>query len=562
MSVDFFKNEVAKVVSKALSKKVDVSSIEIPPGSDMGDYTFPCFSLSKKLKKNPGEISVIIKEKIKSSKYFDYIKVVGPYINFFVDRKELSERVLVDVFHKKMKYGSGKGKKNILLEGWQPNTHKAFHIGHIRNSVLPESISRVLEFYGYKVVRAAYMGDVGAHVAKWLWYFSKFYKGNIPKENVSKWAGEIYTKATKKSIDIEKYIEEINDIHKRLEEGDKKLVSIWKKTRNLCLKDFSDIYSELGSKLDRYYFESEVEKSGKEIVEKFVKKGIFEESEGAIIINLEKYSLGVFVLLKSNGASLYSTKDIALAYLKSKNYNFDLSIYVVANEQEHHFSQLFKTLELIKYKDSKKLVHINYGMVTLKEGKMSSREGNFILYEDFRDKLFKNVEKLVKDRDLSEKKKKEIVKDVSFGAMKFTMLNQDSHRNITFDFDKALNFDGETGPYIQYTHARACSLLEKYGKKVVSSVDFSLLKKEEEKKLVKLLYEFPMVVERSALEYKPNLVCRNLLDLSQAFNEYYHKYKILDSSELEKVRVLLVYCVKNVICVGLGLLGIEAVEEM
>ena len=241
MPQDKFKNEIGNAISKAIGNKIDINSIEVPPNPEMGDYAYPCFTLSKELKKNPNEIAKEIGEKIKSGKYIDSVKVLGPYINFFVKKETLNENVLSEIVKNKLNYGRGKIKKTTLLEGWQPNTHKAFHIGHIRNAVLGESIARILEFYGHKVIRVSYMGDVGAHVAKWIWYFNKFYKGSIPKKNVSKWAGEIYTEATKKSDGDEKYKEEINEVHKKLEEGDKKLVELWKKTRTLCLDDLYEI---------------------------------------------------------------------------------------------------------------------------------------------------------------------------------------------------------------------------------------------------------------------------------------------------------------------------------
>lgn len=516
------------------------------------------------MKEDPNEIAQSLLERIKPNKYIDSARVMGPYVNFFVKKDVLFNNVLLDVFSQKERYGEKKVKgKTILLEGWQPNTHKAFHIGHVRNAVLGESVARILEFYGYKVIRVSYMGDIGAHVAKWIWYFNKFYKGNIPKENVGKWAGNLYTLASIKEEENEMYKDEINDVHKKLEEGDKELVRLWKKTKDLCLKDFWKIYKELDCKIKDSYFESEVEITGKKIVKNLVEKGFAKYDEGAIVADLKEYGLGLFVLLKNNGASLYSTKDIALAYLKSKNYKFDLSLYIVASEQEFYFQQLFKTLEMIKYKDASKLRHVSYGLVMLKEGKMSSREGNIILYDSLRDKLVKKASDAIKERKLDAKKKKKIIESVTFGAMKFTMLNQDSNREIIFDPEQALSFEGETGPYIQYTYARACSILKKHGSKVKGNVNFSLLKNEEEKKIVKILAEFPEIVERAALSYKPSLICKELLDLSQSFNEYYHKHKILQGDkELEKARVLLTFCVKNVIKNGLNLMSIKVVDEM
>lgn len=564
MSSTLFKKEVAKVLSRALSKEVDKAIIEIPPDSSMGDYAFPCFSLAKEIKKNPNEIAKSLLEKIKPNNHFDSVRVEGPYINFFVKKDLLFNGVLTDIFLHKEKYGKKKAKKKtVLLEGWQPNTHKAFHIGHVRNAILGESVARILEFYGCKVIRVSYMGDIGAHVAKWIWYFNKFYKGEIPKKNVGKWAGNLYTLASIKEEENEAYKDEINEVHKKLEEGDKKLIALWKKTRDLCLRDFWKIYNELGCKIKDPYFESDVEVSGKKTVKDLVKKGLAIYDDGAVVIDLKNDNLGVFVLLKSNGASLYSTKDIALAYLKSKKYKFDLSLYVVASEQEFYFQQLFKTLELIGYKDASKLRHVSYGLVMLKEGKMSSREGNIILYDDLKDKLKKKALDVIKERALNAKKKEEIIVNVAFGALKFTMLNQDSSREIIFDPEQALSFEGETGPYVQYTYARTCSILKKHKGNIKGKVDFSLLNSDEEKKIVKILADFPDIVEKSALLYKPNLICRFLLDVSQAFNEYYHKHKILqEDKKLEEARILLVFCLKGVIENGLNLLSIKPTSEM
>ena len=564
MSSGVFVDVIVKAVSNACGVKIDKNLIEVPPDSKLGDYAFPCFSLAKDLRKNPVEIAKELAGKIKINKYLKDVKAEGPYLNFFVNNVFLAESVLKEIYGEKKNYGKKKVKsRTVLLEGWQPNTHKAFHIGHIRNAVLGDSIGRLLKFYGYKVVNVSYMGDVGAHIAKWLWYYKNFYRGKIPSKDVGRWAAKLYAEATKKADDNEKYAEEINEFHKRIEGGDKELIELWKKTRKLCLDDFKVIYKELGSKIDRWYFESEVEKDGIKMVKEMVENGYAEYSDGAIIINLEKYNLGVFVLLKSNGASLYSTKDIALAYLKSKEYNFDDSLYVVASEQDHHFRQLFKTLEIIRYKGFKRLMHVSYGVVKLKEGKMSSRLGNVVLYEEFRDKLIDKVRNIIKDRKLTGKKKEIIIKGVAFGAMNFAMLNQDSVKEIVFDYDQALSFDGETGPYIQYTNARCNSILKKYKRKLDSNVKYSLLDKDEEKKIIGLLNEFSDVVEKAALSYKPNLLTRYLIDLSQAFNQYYHTQRIIqEDDKVEKARILLVACVKQVLESGMCLIGIEPLEEM
>ncbi|MFH1398932.1 MAG: arginine--tRNA ligase [Candidatus Woesearchaeota archaeon] len=558
-----FKQEVIKELEKVtkLEKNQLLSLLEIPDPK-FGDFAFPTFVLAKSLKKNPNQIAQEFANKLKPTKIITKIQATGPYVNFFINPTATSTTILAQITKSKSKYGQGKKtNKTVLIEGWQPNTHKAFHIGHIRNAVLSESLARILEYQGNKVIRCAYMGDVGTHVAKWLWYFTKFHKGDIPNKNVTKWAGEIYTKATQLSQENPDYQKEIHELHSKLENGDKTLIKLWKKTRQLCLKDIMAILKELDSHVGRVYYESEVEQPGKKIVKELAAKGVAQYSDGAIILNLEHYNLGVFVLLKSNGASLYSTKDIALAYLKSKEFEFTTSLYVVGAEQDHHFRQLFKTLELIGYPDAAKVKHVSFGLVVLKEGKMSSRQGNIVLYEDFREQLFQQVAKQIASLALPEKEKAVIKKTVAFGAMKFTMLSQDAHKEIVFDPEQALSFEGETGPYIQYTHARISSILRK--SEQPKKPNYSLLQEELEQRIVAQLALFPQKVQESAQHLKPNLIARYLIDLAQLFNEFYHKYPVLKAEiELRKARLVLCQATATVLKNGLALLSIEAPERM
>jgi len=344
---------------------------------------------------------------------------------------------------------------------------------------------------------------------------------------------------------------------------------LWKKTKEWSMKDFYRIYNELGINFDVFFFESQVEKPGKKIVLDMLKKGIAEKSEGAVIINLEKYGLKVFLLLKSDGTSLYSTKDLALAKKKFDDYKIDKSIYVIGSEQRFYLRQLFKTFEIIGFKQAKKCYHLSYELVMLKEGKMSSRLGNIVLYSDLSKKIFEKASKEVEKRHKQwpEKDKKKATKQVSLAAMKFSMLNQDNNKTIVFDINKSLDFEGETGPYIQYAHARICSILRKFGKSIdkgfIDKTDLSLLKEKEEKEIIKLLGKFPDVVENAASSYKPSLISRYLLDLSQGFNEFYHIHQILkEKQELRNARILLIDSVRQVLKNGLNLLGIEAPERM
>lgn len=436
----------------------------------------------------------------------------------------------------------------------------------MRNFLLSESISRILKFAGHKVIKTCYPGDIGAHVAKWIWYYKNFSNEAFPKENFTKWVGNIYTFATRKiDENPDLYKPQVESLQKELEDGNQELVQLWKETRELCLHDMKHIFAELGSgEMDKWYYESQVEQPGIKIVHDLLEKGIVKKSQGAVVMDLEEYGLGIFLLLKSTGASLYSTKDIALAYQKKADFpDYDESLYIVGLEQEYHFQQLFKTLELIGFEHDK-LKHISYALVDLIDGKMSSRAGNVVLYEDFRDELLSKAQEMVAERDLPQEEKKEIARQVAFGAMKFGMLLQDSEKGILFDKQQALSFEGETGPYLQYMTARMSSLLQKSVDFALPESDFSLLTLESEKSLLLHLSTFPEVVRRAALEYKPSGVARFALTLAKEFSKYYHQAKILDEENLplSSARVALVRSIQTVLKNALDLVGIETPHSM
>lgn len=561
-----------KAIIEILKKETNIGEeelnqlLEIPPSPELGDYAFPCFSLAKKFKKSPNEIAKELEGKITAKSPVKIIKANGAYLNFFIDTSRQAEFVLAEILEKKEEYGSGSKKGKIMVEFFHANTHKAVHIGHIRNVCLGESLSRILEFNGSEVIRVNYQGDIGPHVAKCLFGLINF-KEKPPERNRTMWLGEIYMKANEK---IEKNPEleiEVKEILKKIYSGEPGLVKLWKETRKWCLEEFEELYEELGVKFKRLFFESEMEFPAREISKELLKKGIAEESEGAIIINLEKYDLGIFILLTSEGTALYSSKDIALAKKKFSEYRLDKSIHVVGNEQKLHFKQLFKTFELMNFKEAaEKSLHLAYGLVMLPTGKMSSRLGNLIHYENLIQQLTELAKKEVEKRhsEWDEKRKTKTAKSIAFAALKFGMLNRDNNRDLIFDWEQALRFEGETGPYAQYAHARICSILKKYGKKIKEEKDFSVLVKKEEEKLIKMLSVFPDVVEKSANDYKLLNIVKFLLELAQALNEFYHSCPILQekNENLRNARLNLILSVKQVLANSLYLLGIDALEEM
>ncbi len=564
------KEQIIKLLKKALNEKgINLKEkeiekfLEIPPSLDMGDYAFPCFFLAEKLKQEPKQIALAIREKIGTpSLDFDDIQTSGPYINFFLNRKDFARQLISDIAKQKNNFGKlKKTSEKVMVEFSQPNTHKAFHVGHIRGTSLGESLSRILGFCGVKVIRANYSGDTGMHVAKWIWCYKKYHSKTKLKKDES-WIASIYVDAVKRLSQNEKLQKQADIINKKIEDkSDKEINKLWQKSRKFSIDSWGKIYNELNTKFNIYYFESEVEKKGKEIAKELVKKGIAKISEGATIINLKKYDLGVWVLLRSDGTVLYSAKDIALAEKKYKKYDLDSSFYVVANEQDFHMKQLFKTLELMKFREAKNMKHISYGMVKLPEGKMSSRTGNNILYSDFIKEVSDFAKKRIKERILkiskSELEKRALI--VSIAAIKYAMLKQNAMKTITFKKEDALNFEGDTGPYLLYSYARASSILKKSKSKLKTFKIINLAQKEFE--LVNKISKFQEVVLNAYKNSNPALVANYSYSLAQTFNEFYHAHPVI-GAEQESFRLALVGAFRQTMKNSLNLLGINVLEKM
>ncbi len=562
--MDIFRKKIENELKKLTGLKEVV--LEIPPDKEMGDYAFPCFELAKKEKRNPNAISQDIAKKFKLSDDIREVKVIGPYLNFFVNKKKLAEAVLKKILEEKDAYGAGQRKKEkIMVEYSQANTHKAFHVGHLRGTSLGEGLSRILKFEGYDVIQANYQGDTGAHVAKWLWCYLKFHKGEKPpKENAEEWVASIYVEAVKKTD--EETQKEIDEINYNLENNsDKELTKLWKESRKWSLDSLEKVYKDIGAHFDVFFFEREVEERGKEIAKELVKKGIAEISMGATAVNLEKCGLGVWVLLRKDGTCLYSAKDIALAEKKFKEFKIDKSIYVVGAAQSLHLRQLFKTLELMGFKQADKCFYLSFAEVRLPTGKMSSRTGENILYSHLKEEMLAKIKDEVEKRhsEWNQAEKEKAIKNIFSAAIKFEMLEQDPNKNIVFDIERAMDFEGETGPYIQYAHARICSILKKEEKKTKSKVILSLLENEHETKVIEMLSKYPEILEKCSRDCQTKPLARYLLELSKAFNEFYHQCPVLKAEEgVKHARLALIKCVKQVLKTGLNLLAIDAPEQM
>ncbi|MBU1135016.1 MAG: arginine--tRNA ligase [Nanoarchaeota archaeon] len=561
-------SEVLKLLQKHVSKKQAEELLEKPPEEIGADLALPCFAFAKKYRKNPAEIAKDIASKLNPSGLIREVRPVGPYVNFYADSEKIASMVLKDVLKERNAYGkskTGKGKR-LMVEYVQTNPYKAFHIGHVRNIALGESLCRVLESTGNKIIRANYQGDIGPHVAKALWGLINIYNSKPPKDvDKGLWIGEVYRESNEKASLNQKVAEEIDEINKKLYDGDKKLLPLWKKGKKWSLDYFDKIYKDFGANFDRLYMESEVEKPGRKIVKELHKKGIAEISEGAMIVDLKKYNLPVFLVLRRDGIALYSTKDLALAEMQEKEYHPDKIIHVVGSEQKLHFQQLIKTIGIYNKKLADKEYHLSYELVILPSGKMKSREGKVILYGDLKRKMYALALKATKEKNpsLPVAQHKKIAEQVALGAIKYNMIMQSPEKVIVFDWNQALDFQGNSAPYVQYTHARACSILKKAKVKTIKDFDPSLLVDKKEIKLIKTISEFPQVVENAAKDYRPHYIASYVHNLASIFNEFYQTLPVLKADKnTAAARLALVKATQITLKNALQLLGIEAPEKM
>jgi arginyl-tRNA synthetase len=576
--MDKFQEEIIKLLK---IEKVNVEAVEKPKDSKLGDYAFPCFPLAKEFKKSPQQIAEELASKINKNIQKKKIKTIkeavatGPFLNFFINKTSFSKKILTEVYKQKDKYGLGKEKKKVMVEFCSPNTNKPLHLGHVRNCVTGDAVAKILAFNGNKVTKANLVNDRGVHICKSMLAYQKFGKNKLPDIKPDFFVGKFYVKfaqeAAKSAKISEKLEKEAQLMLQKWEQGDKEVIKLWKRMNSWVYEGFGETYKALGISFDKFYYESEMYKEGKDVIMKGLKKNIFEKDDtGAVLANLEKFKLPKKVLLRSDGTTVYITQDIFLAKKKFDDYKLDKSIYVVGSEQKMHFEVLFKIMGLLGY-DNENMHHLSYGMVYLPEGKMKSREGKVVDADDLVRKMTELARFGIKERhkDLEEKEIDKRARMIGLGALKFYLLKIDFVKDMYYNPEESISFEGETGPYVQYTHARICSIMKKL-KDVKIKIDDSLIKKikyevydDKEQEIIKLLSEFPKIIKDAASHLKPSLITRYLLDLSQKVNEFYHASPILKApDDLLRARIFLVHNSKQVIKNGLALLGIDAPEEM
>lgn len=542
-----------------------------PPNPQMGDLAFPCFELAKSQGKNPVECATLVKEILEKAdlkKYgVDKVITAGPYVNFFYNSGAVAKSILESIQKQGKKYGfndSQKGKK-VIIEYPSNNTHKELHIGHLRNICLGNALTRIFVANNVSITPINYLNDFGAHVAKCLWGLQKFHANEKPpKDQEQKWLGEIYAEASGYLEEHSELKEESFAMQKKLEARDKSIWSLFKKTRQWSIDGFDKAFKELGLKLTNTFYEQDVKDNGQKVVDELLKKGVATVGEGgAIILDLTSENLDIALLRKSNGAGLYLTSDLGLAIAKNKKYkNISESITLTGSEQNFYFKQLFRVLQKAGY--NYKMTHIGYGLVMLPDGKMSSRKGKVILYDDVRDEVYGKIleETTKRHADWNKKKIAKTAWTVAMAAIKFDFLKHEAAKTIVFDFAAATKFEGFTGPYVLYMVARINSILRKA--KLSKAVDFGLLSSPEEKQLVLMLGEYGEAIKKSFNNYNPSVLTKYSFDVAQAFSNFYAKHSVLnnDNKEITKARLALCSATKQVLQNCLSLLSIDTVDEM
>jgi arginyl-tRNA synthetase len=532
----------------------------------------------KGLKLNVGkraqEIAQLMSEHVKLSDAFDQIEAVRGYLNIRFSNAVFSRRVIDTVLEEKDDFGrASRNHIRTMVEFSQPNTHKAFHVGHLRNVILGNAICNILDFGGDDVIRANYLGDIGLHVIKWLWCYRKYHAGEQPTGDITRWMGDIYAEATRRHEEEPDAEAEIRALFARWDNRDPEIVSEWEVTRQWSLDGFEQIYKTLNVKFDHLYFESDVEDSGKVIVDELIARGMAtdERPEGAVVVKLDELcgtrdKYRVLVVLRSDGTSLYSTKDLALGIRKFEEFKLNRSIYVIDVRQSLYLQQIFKTLELLGYPWTDQLYHLAYEIVNLPGNvTMSSRDGTVVFLQDLIDEAITRARAVVEEKNpsLTDEEKSSIASMVAMGALKYAMLSRDNTKIVTFDWEAALDFNGQAAPYIQYAAVRANSILRKNDMVVPDSLPLTYELSEVEIELIDLISRVPKEVQRAAKEMKPLFIANLAFDLAQTFNNFYRQCPVLQAEpDVRDYRLRLAAAARQAISNCLALLGIETPEVM
>ncbi len=565
------REEIGKVLAPLVEMEASqvLELLEVPPEPEYGDLAFPCFTLAKKMKKSPPAIAKELGDKLSGQKgrLWEKAEPRGPYLNFYIAPKNYSFEVLKKVWEEEEQFGHtniGNGQ-NVTIDYSSPNIAKPFGVGHIRSTVIGHSLYLIYRALGYSSIGINHLGDWGTQFGKLIVAFKHWGEEGKLKEDPVDYLYRLYVQFHQEVEENPDLDDEARSWFKRLESGDQEAVSYWEHFRKLSLEAYASIYSRLGIEFEYYHGESHYNQMLDRVINLVQEQGIAKESEGALIVDLEQYDLPPVMLRKKDGATLYITRDLAAAIYRKETFDFARSLYVVGAEQTLHFQQLFKVLELLGFEWASNCVHVPFGMIRFKEGRMSTRAGKIILLEEVLDRAVEMAREIIEEKNPDLENKDSAAEAVGLGAVRFGDLSNDRVKNIEFDWEKVLDFSGETAAYIQYAHARICSIIRKAGSDLPAWDDnaASLLEKEEEITLVKTLAQLPEKIFDSAESYKPSILARYLIDVAREFNRFYHNCPVLSSEPgVQQARLLLINATRQVLANGLGLLGIVAPEEM
>lgn len=560
------RDQIIDLISTAanLDKAMVSDILEIPPKADMGDFAFPCFQLAKTLRKAPPMIAADIAEKIGDVDILDKLEVKGAYLNFFI-KKELFVKTMIENADVENFGSSDMGKgKTICIDYSSPNVAKNFHVGHLRTTIIGNSLYKIYSKLGYQVERINHLGDWGTQFGKLIVAYKAWgSKEAVEKDGVAELM-RLYVKFHEEADKDDSLNDQARAWFTKMEHGDEEALDIWKWFVDISLKEYKGTYALLGMEFDHYLGESFYRDKTADVVKRLQDANLLEESQGAQIVNLDAYDMPPCLIIKKDGSSIYATRDLAAIFYRKDRWNFDKCLYVTGQEQKLHFAQVFKVVELLGNdwaKDS--LVHIPYGLVSLEGAKLSTRSGNIIYAEDILLEAIDKVKGVIAEKNPDLENKDEVAKIVGVGAILFHDLYNQRIKDVSFKWDKVLNFDGETGPYVQYTYCRCASILRSIDHDANATIDYSLLLDEEAIALLKEINRFPQVVKDAAEKYEPSVVARFAMDVAQSFSRFYNADRVnVEDATLRNARAKLVDMTKHTLKDALDLLGIQCPEQM
>ena len=561
-----------KLISESIKSEIEdltleeiTALIEVPPNKEMGDYAFPCFKLAKIFRKAPNAIAEDLAGKIQPTDDINKIINLGGYVNFFVNKESLAKKVINQVLSEKENYGKsdfGKGK-TVVVEYSSPNIAKPFHIGHVRTTVIGNALSKIYQSQGYHVEKLNHLGDYGTQFGKLIVAYKLWGDKQAVEKDPIKELLKLYIRFHDEAETKPEMEDEAREWFTKLENGDEEAKDLWQWFRDESLKEFSRVYKLLDIEFDSYVGESFYSDKMPAVIEELKEKNLLEESDGAMIVNLEDSKLPPALIQKRDGSTLYLTRDLASAFYRKKVYDFDKSIYVVGAQQELHFKQCFEIIKRMGYDWYKDMIHVQFGMVALEEGTMSTRKGRVVFLEDVLNQAIDRTRQIIEEKNPDAENIDEVAKAVGVGAVVFQELSNSRIKDYTFSWDRTLSFEGETGPYVQYTHARCCAVLRKAGQPVSADINYELLSDQDAADVLSVLENFNKSIMTAMKKNEPHIVTRFVLDLAQAFNKFYHNSPILvEDADLRAARLALVEATRQTIENALKILGMKAPQKM